>query len=89
LGDFRFIDSYQCLSAPLESLVEFCAKDGGLKNFELLKRETDKPHLLLRKGVYLYDYMDTFDKFDETILPTHKQFYNRLSKSHISHDDYE
>ena len=89
LGDFRFIDSYQCLSAPLESLVEFCAKDGGLKNFELLKRETDKPHLLLRKGVYLYDYMDTFDRFDETILPTHKQFYNRLSKSHISHDDYE
>jgi hypothetical protein len=39
--------------------------------------------------VYLYDYMDTFDKFDETILPTHKQFYNRLSKSHISHDDNE
>ena len=34
LGDLRFIDSYQLLSAPLESLVESCAKDGGLKNFE-------------------------------------------------------
>jgi hypothetical protein len=62
------------LSAPLESLVKSCAKDGGLKNFELLKRETDKPHLLLRKGAYPYDYMNEFDKVDEITFPTQKQF---------------
>jgi hypothetical protein len=72
LGDLRFIDSIQLLSIPLESLVECCAKDGGLKNFELLKHETDKPHLLLRKGAYPYDYMNEFEKVDEITLPTQK-----------------
>ena len=30
--------------------------------------------LLLRKGVYPYEYMDSFDKFEETELPSQEKF---------------
>lgn len=47
-----------------------------------------KVHLLLRKGIYPYDYMDTIEKFDETALPTKKDFYSVLNESEISDDNY-
>ena len=34
--------------------------------------------LLLRKGVYPYEYMDSWKRFDETALPNKKQFYRKL-----------
>ena len=33
---------------------------------------------LLRKGVYTYKYMDSWERFDETILPNKKDFYSEL-----------
>ena len=32
--------------------------------------------LLIRKGVYPYDYMENFDKFNETELPLANEFYS-------------
>ena len=32
--------------------------------------------------------MDSFEKFNETLLPSREKFYNDLSKEHISDDDY-
>ena len=31
--------------------------------------------LLLRKGVYPYEYMDSWEKFNETSLPDKKKLY--------------
>ena len=45
--------------------------------------------LLLQKGVYPYDYMDSWERFEETKLPPQKSFYNKLSESHISAADYK
>jgi len=42
-----------------------------------------------KKGVYPYDYMDSFEKFNETKLPTKEAFYSILNDQHISDDDYE
>ena len=44
---------------------------------------------MLRKGLYSYDYMDSFDKFNETILPTKNDFYSILNDQHISNGDYK
>ena len=45
--------------------------------------------LLLRKGVYPYEYMSSWDKFEETKLPPNKAFHSNLNMSDISKYDYE
>lgn len=53
------------------------------KNY--LNEELD---LLLRKGVYPYDYMDNIDKSHEALLPAKEKFYNKLNRTDISEQDY-
>ena len=43
---------------------------------------------LLRKGVYPYEYMDSFEQFNETSLPPKEAFYSKLNMSHITDNDY-
>ena len=44
--------------------------------------------LILRKGVYPYSYMKTWDKFNDTQLPPKAAFYNNMTSSHITDEDY-
>ena len=39
--------------------------------------------LLLRKGVYPYEYMDDWEKFNETKLPEKEEFYSNLNLEDI------
>ena len=43
---------------------------------------------MTQKGVYPYDYMDSFEKFNETELPTKEEFYSILNNEHITDEDY-
>ena len=43
--------------------------------------------LLVRKGVYCYDYMDEWEKFNETSLPE-KELYSKLHMEDITDADY-
>ncbi|GBN27390.1 hypothetical protein AVEN_80283-1 [Araneus ventricosus] len=44
--------------------------------------------LLLRKGIYPYEYMDSHQKFDEERLPSIDSFESTLTGSGISYEDY-
>ena len=44
--------------------------------------------LLLRKGVYPYEDMDGWDKFNETSIPSKESFYSNLTMENISETDY-
>ena len=44
--------------------------------------------MLLRKGVYPYEYMDEWDKFNEKIIPGKESFYSNLTLENISETDY-
>ena len=44
--------------------------------------------MLLRKAVYPYQYMDSWEKFDETALPPKEGFYSNLNLKDISDEDY-
>ena len=44
--------------------------------------------MLLRKCVYPYEYMDSWEKFDETTLPPKEAFYSNLNLEDISNEDY-
>ena len=87
LGRLRFIDSYQFLLSGLDSLVS----TNKHEDFEIIKRlvtEPEKRGLLFRKGVYPYEYMDSFEKFNETFLPSKESFYSKNKKAGISDEDY-
>ena len=43
---------------------------------------------MLRKGVYPYEYMDSWEKFNETSLPSKKDFYSNLNIEDIDDIDY-
>lgn len=90
LGNLRFIDSLQFLNASLEELVENLASD-GFKPFLLLQKEYQDPaqtHLMKRKGVYPYNYVKFFSKYEEKKLHPKIAFYNTLTKTHITNDEY-
>ena len=45
--------------------------------------------LVIRKGVYPYDYMNSFDKFDEQSLPPIDAFYSKLTNEGIEENEYK
>ena len=47
-----------------------------------------KLDLMARRGVYPYDYMDSFEKFNSP-LPKKEEFFSILNNKHISNEDYE
>ncbi|XP_028416044.1 uncharacterized protein LOC114539626 [Dendronephthya gigantea] len=89
IDNLDYIDSLQFMNASLEKLVSNLAKD-GVEKFPILKKyiDSDKISLLLRKGVYPYDYMDCIERFEKPILPPKESFYNVLNDEHISDEDY-
>ena len=68
-----FIDSMQFMNSSLDNLVKslsdqdfkYLVEEFGSKNSELLKQ----------KGAYPYEYMNSFEKFNEEKLPAKKSFY--------------
>ena len=78
----------------------FTCKKNYEKDFnkELIKRfantynfwdnDLNKFILLLRKGVYPYEYMDNWERFDETSLPDKESFYSSLNIENIDNIDY-
>ena len=99
-----FIDSFQFMGSSLEKLVSNLTKCGKCQNckkgeecinpnYNQLKYtseifKSNKLDLMARKGVYPYDYMDSFDKFNSQ-LPSKEDFYSVLNDKHISKEDYE
>ena len=81
-----FIDSFQLMSSSLEKLVSNLPREAFKYTSQLYKgKELD---LMVRKGVYPYDHMDSFDKFN-TGLPSKEEFYSILNDEHISDEDYQ
>ena len=64
------------LNKKFPNTYRFC--NGGVNKFILL----------LRKGVYPYQYMDNWEKFNETSIPDKEPFYSELDKESVTDKDY-
>ena len=56
--------------------------------YEFGNKNLNKFILLLRKGVYPYEYMDNWERLDETLLPNKESFYSNLNMENIDDIDY-
>ena len=57
--------------------------------YKLCNKNTEKFILLLKKGIYPYEYMDSMDIFDETSIPNIEEFYSNLQVKHINEKEYK
>ena len=81
-----FIGSFQFMSSSLDKLVSNLPKDDLIYTSKAFKGK--RLDLMSHKGVYPYDYMDSFEKFNEKELPTKDQFHSILNDQHITDDEY-
>ena len=56
--------------------------------YEFCNKDLNKFVLLLRKGVYPYEYMDKWERFNETSLPNKESFFSNLNMENIEDIDY-
>ena len=56
--------------------------------YEFYNKDINNFILLLRKGIYPYEYIDSWERFDETSLSEKKAFYNSLTMEGITGVDY-
>ena len=88
LIELRFIDSFKFMSSSLDSLARTLLSSGkqlfGFEDYSELQY-----NLLTRKGIYPYEYMSSWDRFEETQLSPIEVFYSKLNMSPISSDNYQ
>ena len=85
LENLRFVNSVNFLLSSLDKLVK------GSDEFPIMHRtvaEENKHRLLLKKGIYSYEYMDSYKRFGETELPEKEKFYSSLSGKGITDEEY-
>ena len=88
------LNGLECKSCTENNRCEKCKKiiEGLIKKFPIIYQffngDLNKFILLLRQGVYPYEYMDSWENFEETTLPPKEVFYSNLNLENISDEEY-
>ena len=86
--ELRFIDSFKFMSSSLDSLVNNLVK--GDHKFWGFEEYNDKQReLQIRKGIYPYEYMNSWGRFKDSELPSKDKFYSNLNMSGDSDKEYK
>ena len=82
-----FIDSMQFMNSSLDKLV----KNLNDKDFKYLTEEFSGEQLKLvkQKGIYPYEYMNSFKRFNEDKLPDKSKFFSSLKDKGINEKEYD
>lgn len=83
----RFVDSFKFMSYGLDKL----AKDMKPSDFVEIKKvfvEQEDIQYAIRKGIFPYEYVDSFEKFKETKLPPREAFFSKIRGETVSVEDY-
>ena len=90
----QFKDSFGFLASSLDTLASNLKSSKGLEVFKCTREAFEEQYgnkwsWFTEKGVYPYEYMDSFEKFKETRLPSRECFYSTLNDESITVEDYE
>lgn len=87
---FKFIDSFKFLDASLDTLArDLPSNEKKNLHQEFNNINDSNMRLLERKGIFPYDFLDSWEKLHCTELPAREGFYSRLSESHITDEEYQ
>ena len=84
------VDKLKFIDSPIH-FSEFSRKDLEVAEFKYVWEAFPIAHefeLIKRKGVYPYDYMDSYTRIDGSRLPLQDAFFNNLSDSPCSDTEY-
>ena len=82
-----FIDSFQFMSSSLSNLVKNLPAEAFKHTGQVFQGE--QLSLMTKKGVYPYDYMDSFEKFEDNRLPKKEDFFSIMNNEHITDEEYQ
>ena len=80
---------YKCLSSNKNYQQKFDEKlkERFFNTYKFHNHDNNKFILLLLENVYPYEYMDDWEKFNETSLPEKEDFYSHLNIEDITDSD--
>ena len=74
------------MSSALDKLVSNLEED---KFLQMRKEwQGDEVSILTKKGVYPYEYVNSWEKFDEARLPGRSAFYSSLNEEGVNEENY-
>ena len=82
-----FIDSFQFMSSSLSNLANNLPAEAFKHTGQVFQGE--QLSLMTKKGVYPYDYMDSFEKFEDNMLPKKEDFFSIMNNEHITDKEYQ
>ena len=77
-----------CFNKNYQHKFDEKLKELFFNTYTFYSHDNNKFTLLLRKGVYPYEYMDDWKKFNDTSLPEKEHFYSHLNMEDITDGDY-
>ena len=80
------LKEYKCLccSKNYQHKFDKKLKERIVNTYKFSNHNSNKFILLLRKGLYPYEYMDDWEKYNETSIPEKDDFYSHLSMEDIT-----
>ena len=80
--NYRCEECKNTSTKPINQFIEMFPN-----TYQFCNGDLNKFVLLLRKGVYPHEYMDSWGRFNETSLPSKKDFYSELTLKDIADKD--
>ena len=79
---------YLCYNKNCQHKFDVKLKEQFFNTCKFSNNDNNNFILFLQKGVYPYEYMDDWQKFNETSLLEKKDFYSHLNMQNITATDY-
>lgn len=87
--EIRFLDTFAFMSSSLDKLASNLPEKKYLNQYFKTNFNNEQIELISKKGIYPYEYIDSFEKFKEASLPQIEKFYSSLNNSSVSENDYK